>query len=137
MAPSFTAPGAAWTSGEALPGGDIPEGDSDALIRDLCRDYPGLERSYLAALVGRHGTNTRLVLGQARRVEDLGRHFGAGLWSLEVDYFQAREWAATADDILWRRTKMGLHLDARGRREVAEYLESGAPMPSRARACRP
>jgi glycerol-3-phosphate dehydrogenase len=61
-------------------------------------------------------------LGQAKSTEDLGRHFGHTLYAAEVDYFVAQEWARTADDVLWRRTKCGLHLDADACAAVGAYL---------------
>jgi glycerol-3-phosphate dehydrogenase len=62
------------------------------------------------------------VLGEAKSLDELGRHFGHTLYAAEVDYLIAQEWARTADDVLWRRTKCGLHLDARERDRVSAYL---------------
>jgi glycerol-3-phosphate dehydrogenase len=66
------------------------------------------------------------VIGEARGLPDLGRHFGHTLYAAEIDYLVAQEWARTAEDVLWRRTKCGLHLDAGAREEVAAYLREGA-----------
>ena len=62
------------------------------------------------------------MLGPARKVEDLGIHFGADLYSREVDYFRAHEWALEAEDVLWRRTKTGLHLDSEQQARLARYM---------------
>jgi glycerol-3-phosphate dehydrogenase len=62
------------------------------------------------------------VLGASTSIADLGTDFGAGLYAREVDYFIEREWARDADDVLWRRTKAGLHLDPGQREAVARHV---------------
>jgi glycerol-3-phosphate dehydrogenase len=69
-----------------------------------------------------YGTRLSDLLGSASCVGDLGRHFGAGLYEAEVRHLREREFARTDDDILWRRTKLGLHLDAAERDALARYL---------------
>jgi glycerol-3-phosphate dehydrogenase len=120
----FPAMGQAWTWSAPLPGGDIPGASFTHLIDDLARAYPLLDRSFLAAVARRHGTRTYRVLGDAKQPSDLGADFGAGLAAREVDYLMAEEWARTAEDILWRRTKCGLHMDDAGRQAVAGYMAS-------------
>ena len=122
LRPFLPAMGAPWTRDEPLPGGDFPGGDVDALVGDLARAYPKLDAGYLRALARRHGTLARDVLGDAREMADLGADFGAGLRGREVDYLIGYEWAHTADDVLWRRTRCGLHMDERERAAVAEYM---------------
>jgi glycerol-3-phosphate dehydrogenase len=68
-----------------------------------------------------------MLLGDIQKVEQLGRNFGAGLTEREIESFIADEWAETAEDILWRRTKCGLHMDAAQRQAVEDYLKSRAP----------
>jgi len=111
-----------WTRTQPLPGGDMPRGGLPAFERDLARRYPQLPVALRAALVRRHGTRTHRVLGEAKTVSDLGRSFGHTLYAAEVDYFVSQEWAWSADDVLWRRTKCGLHLNADQRAAVAVYL---------------
>jgi len=113
---------AEWTRREPLPGGDMPRSDLGAYERALGARYPALPSSLRAALVRRHGTRTPKILGEAKTAQDLGRHFGHTLYAAEVDYLVAHEWARAADDVLWRRTKCGLHLDAAQRDAVAAYL---------------
>ena len=84
--------------------------------------YPGLPRDVLEGFVRRHGSRASAAIGEATTIEDLGTHFGAGLTQREVDYFRREEWALTAEDVLWRRTKAGLHMDAAQREAVARYL---------------
>ncbi|HZI83580.1 MAG TPA: glycerol-3-phosphate dehydrogenase [Casimicrobiaceae bacterium] len=111
-----------WTRREPLPGGDLPRGGLAAYERELAARYRWLPQALRTALVHRHGTRTPSVIGDARDVRELGRHFGHTLYAAEVDYLVAQEWARTAEDVLWRRTKCGLHLDAGARGEVARYL---------------
>ena len=75
------------------------------------------------ALVRRHGTKAYDVLSQCRSLGDLGLYFGADLYAREIDYFIEHEWARGADDVLWRRTKAGLHLDTSQRAAVKRYFD--------------
>ncbi|MEO8738066.1 MAG: glycerol-3-phosphate dehydrogenase [Casimicrobiaceae bacterium] len=122
LAPFFPDLGRPWTRDQPLPGGDVPRGDLAAYGRSLGARYPGLTAEYLNALLHRHGTRSTRVLGQAKSTADLGKHFGHTLYAAEVDYFVAQEWARSAEDVLWRRTKCGLHLNSAQREAVAVYL---------------
>jgi glycerol-3-phosphate dehydrogenase len=122
LAPFFPGMKAAWTKRTPLPGGDLKRGGIAALDRALSTRYQWLPEQLRSALVRRHGTRAPQVLGEARSVEELGRHFGHTLYAAEVDHFVAQEWARSAEDVLWRRTKCGLHLDAPAREAVAAYL---------------
>lgn len=86
-------------------------------------DYPDLPDDLINGLVGRHGTLARDILGAARTITDLGETFGAGLMAREIDCLVANEWARTAEGILWRRTKCGLHLAPEQSGAVSDYLE--------------
>jgi len=97
-----------WTDGEPLPGGDFAASQREQRIAELCARHPQLPSDWLAALFNRHGTLATAVLGTATNLADLGQDFGGGLYRLELDYLIQNEWAQTADDILWRRTKCGL-----------------------------
>ncbi|MFN3548523.1 MAG: glycerol-3-phosphate dehydrogenase [Mesorhizobium sp.] len=104
--------GAPWTAGAALPGGTFPATGFDAEVERLAAAYPFLDRGHARRLVRLYGTKATVLLGAARSTADLGRHFGADLYEAEVRYLIEHEWALTADDVLWRRTKRGLRLDA-------------------------
>ena len=80
----------------------------------------------VAALTRRHGSRAPDVLAEARTTADLGPHFGADLYGREVDYFKAQEWARNADDVLWRRTKAGLHLDMGQQAHLSRYISGRA-----------
>jgi D-erythritol 1-phosphate dehydrogenase len=112
----------AWTHMEALPGGDF-EGRSFTEVFDDCvRRHPGLPAPWLARLLRRHGTLAETVIGNAASPAALGTSFGGGLYQREVDYLVEREWAREDDDVLWRRTKCGLHMSAAQRSRVQDYL---------------
>jgi glycerol-3-phosphate dehydrogenase len=111
-----------WTRRATLPGGDTPRGGIEALERELAGRYRWLPENLRHALIRRHGTRAPRVLGEATSLGELGRHFGDTLYAAEVDYLVAQEWARSAEDVLWRRTKCGLHLDASSRDAVGAYL---------------
>ncbi len=122
LAPYLPAMKPAWTETAKLPGGDLPNGDRNAWFAELCRRYPQLPAPLLRALAQRHGTRAVLVLRDACTIADLGQDFGAELTAREVDYLLDEEWAVTADDVLWRRTKCGLPMSAGQRAAVAAYI---------------
>ncbi|MGP9821480.1 glycerol-3-phosphate dehydrogenase [Salinarimonas sp. NSM] len=99
-----------WTAGVPLPGGDFPVDGFERLVADLARDYPFLTSFWARRLARAYGTEARDVLGAARRAEDLGRAFGATLTEREVVWLMEQEYAARAEDVVWRRTKLGLRL---------------------------
>jgi glycerol-3-phosphate dehydrogenase len=101
---------AGWTATESLPGGDFAVDGRAAVAAALLERYPFLEAPEAARLVRLYGTRAFAVLGDARARADLGHAFGAGLTEREVDYLVAEEWARTAADIVWRRSKLGLRL---------------------------
>jgi len=119
IAPHFPGMKPAWTAGNPLPGGDLGEGGLSGFIDSLRRRRPGFDRTFLGRLARRHGTLTDTVLGEARSVSDLGAAFGSGLTEREVAYLKEREWARQPADVLWRRTKCGLHM-SEGERVRAE-----------------
>jgi glycerol-3-phosphate dehydrogenase len=122
LRPSFPHMKSGWTATEPLPGGDMPGADFEALMAALASEYPKLELGLLHAIARRHGTRTRKVMGDARTVADLGRHFGHTLYEREVDLLVREEWASTAEDVLWRRTKCGLHLTPAQRESFGRWM---------------
>ncbi|HXX83703.1 MAG TPA: glycerol-3-phosphate dehydrogenase [Casimicrobiaceae bacterium] len=122
LAAFFPGMKSAWTHGEPLPGGDVPRGDLSQYRSQLAARYPILPDECREALLRRHGTRATRLLGEARTTADLGTHFGDTLYAAEIDYFVAQEWARSAEDVLWRRTKCGLHLTPTQREAVGLYL---------------
>jgi D-erythritol 1-phosphate dehydrogenase len=109
-----------WTATEALPGGNV--GHFNAYRDEMQARYPSLGRDLVETLVRRHGTRAKDILGEARGIDDLGRHFGAGLTEREVEFLRREEWAVTAEDVLRRRTKAYLHMNEAEQRAVAEFM---------------
>ena len=102
--------GPAWTARATLPGGDFPVDDVEATITALAQKFPKVNRALISRLVRHYGTRTAAILGVARDEADLGRSFGAGLTQAEVHYLIEQEWARSAADIVWRRSKLGLRM---------------------------
>jgi glycerol-3-phosphate dehydrogenase len=116
----------AWTGGVALPGGDFPhDGVAQQVTQALAR-WPYLGEARAQRMVRAYGTRLDRVLGDARTADALGEDFGAGLSASEVRYLMKFEWARTADDVLWRRSKLGLHLSMAQREAVARFM-AGQP----------
>ncbi|HTQ37064.1 MAG TPA: glycerol-3-phosphate dehydrogenase [Steroidobacteraceae bacterium] len=103
---------ATWTGGEPLPGGDLPAADYDAFLRHSLARWPEMPPDLIARLARHYGTRMARILGDARRLEDLGARFGTDLTLAEVRHLVAGEWARGAEDILWRRTRLGIGLPA-------------------------
>jgi len=101
-----------WTGKAPLPGGDFDVSAVAALAAELARNYPFLTPAHADRLVHAYGTRAKKMLGDAKSLADLGRPFGATLTEIEVRYLIANEWALTAEDVVWRRSKLGLLLSA-------------------------
>jgi glycerol-3-phosphate dehydrogenase len=103
---------AGWTGRHCLPGGDFPMDGFEALLATTARRWPFLPQPDLRRLLRAYGTRVADLLGEARTSADLGRQYGAGLTEAELRYLARAEWARTAEDVVWRRTKLGLRLSA-------------------------
>ncbi len=114
---------ASTTDNRPLPGGDFPIDGVPALQQRLQARYPFIDPATIARLARQYGTRAFAWLGEARTAQDLEQGFGHGLTQAEVDYLTTQEWARTADDILWRRTKLGLRLSAAERAALEAYLK--------------
>lgn len=114
--------GAAWTAEAPLPGGDFFASGFDGLCRDLETRYSFLAPEHARRMARLYGTDAFEILGEAKSLADLGRHFGADLYAAEVDHLVRHEWARTTDDILWRRTKRGLVLSDSEITDLSGYL---------------
>ncbi len=103
---------APWTAGVAMPGGNFKVSQVDALIAALQRDYAFLDAFWARRLIRAYGTEARAVLGDAKSPDDLGQAFGATLTAREIRWLMAHEYARTAEDVVWRRSKLGLRMSA-------------------------
>jgi glycerol-3-phosphate dehydrogenase len=99
-----------WTAKAALPGGDMDVSAVAALTAELVRGYPFLTPPHANRLAHAYGTRATKLLGTAKTLADLGQSFGATLTESEVRYLMSVEWARTAEDVVWRRSKLGLRL---------------------------
>jgi len=114
----------AWTGkGHPLPGGDIR--DVDGFAQQLRATRPWLSEAMAWRLAHTYGTQSVRVIGEASSLAELGEHFGADLYASEVEYLRRYEWASSADDVLWRRTKLGLHIGAEGAARLVAYFARG------------
>ncbi|WP_183236393.1 glycerol-3-phosphate dehydrogenase [Bradyrhizobium sp. CIR18] len=111
-----------WTAGAALPGGDFAWDRFDIEV-DLARDrWRFLSEPEAHRLVGAYGSRLSAVLGEAKTRDELGPAFGPELTGAEVRYLMASEWARFPDDILWRRSKLGLTMPAADRDALAAFM---------------
>jgi glycerol-3-phosphate dehydrogenase len=122
LAPYFAGMRGDWTARAALPGGDFPWDAICTVQDDLRRRYPFLSEATSRRLVRSYGTLATGMLGDARNAADLGRCFGADLTEREVEWLMRTEWARTAEDVLWRRSKLGLRITPTQAAAVEDYL---------------
>lgn len=112
----------AWTANESLPGGDFPAGKFAEFYQKFRSDYPWLPEKIAKRYARNYGTLSYLILANANSINDLGIEFAAGLYQREVDYLIKHEWAKSSEDILWRRTKLGLHFSAEEMKRLAQAM---------------
>ncbi|MBK1781686.1 glycerol-3-phosphate dehydrogenase [Advenella sp. WQ 585] len=105
----FTGKPQPWTHAAPLPGADLPNADINLFISQLQKNFPWLPKSTASRYACAYGTLALLFLAEKNSIESLGQHFGHDLYETEVKWLQAHEWANCAEDILWRRTRLGLY----------------------------
>jgi len=115
--------GGSWTADFALPGGDIENADFAGFLAGLRRRHPWLPDALALRLARAYGTRVERLLGKAAGLADLGDDFGGGVYEAELDYAAREEFAVTGDDFLWRRSKLGLHLDATIRDAIGGWFD--------------
>ncbi len=114
--------GQSWTAQEVLPGGDLGDGGFDQALARLRRTAPWLPEGLAWRLMRNYGSRTYEIIGEANSMQDMGDVLGGDLTSREVDYLISREWARSAEDVLWRRSKLGLHLNDAEKANVEAYV---------------
>jgi len=114
----------AWTSSATLPGGDIPDADYDTFLATKKDQYQWLPETVLKDYTRNYGTLIDSLLAEAKSVADLGLHFGGDLYEAEVRYLMNNEWARTADDVLWRRSRKGLHVPDDAPSRLDDWMQS-------------
>ncbi|MCF8496086.1 MAG: glycerol-3-phosphate dehydrogenase [Alphaproteobacteria bacterium] len=108
--PFFPGRAGSWTADALLPGGDLPGGDPVAYAQTQRLIYPFLPEDLLVRWAHAYGTRMERIIGKASALADLGSHYGDHLYEAEIQYLMREEWACTVEDILWRRSKLGLHV---------------------------
>ena len=116
--------GSRWTCDAPLPGGDIPNADIGDFTAQCAERYSWMPERLLRHCIRHYGTEIHVLLAGCRSADDLGEHFGAGLYAAEVDHLVEHEWARTAEDILWRRTRRGLGVSASDVDRLRAYLQA-------------
>lgn len=108
LRPFFPTMGPAWTANKPLPGGNMPHANFQAFLQQLKQQYHWLPAALIYRYARTYGTLTSTVLQNVKQLIDMGTDFGCGLYECELNYLLQHEWAYTVEDILWRRTKLGL-----------------------------
>ncbi|MGL4767172.1 MAG: glycerol-3-phosphate dehydrogenase [Formosimonas sp.] len=114
---------AAWTAHMPLPGGDIPQADFEAFVSTQQTRYPWLNAALLRRYARLYGTRMNVFLNNKHNISDLGALICPALYAVEVEYLREYEWARSAQDILWRRTKLGLYAQADDVARLETYLQ--------------
>ncbi len=112
----------AWTAAAPLPGGDMPGADFGRFVDELKRRHPWLPAAVAERYARAYGTRTERLLAGAKSLADLGTDIGEGLYEAEINYLTFYEWALTASDVLWRRSKLGLHGSPAMAARLSEWL---------------
>ncbi|PHR61180.1 MAG: glycerol-3-phosphate dehydrogenase [Robiginitomaculum sp.] len=113
-----------WTSKARLPGGNMSNADFDKYVSNKTLTYPWLPSETLLRVTRAYGSNVGKMIGEAKSCDDMGQQFACGLSAQEVDYLCTYEWAKSADDILWRRTKCGLHMSEQERTDFTKWFQA-------------
>ena len=122
----FFPPSQPWTARAPLSGGDFAHDGMPALIEATQQRWPFLTAEHARRLTRAYGTRVEEILKGAARLDDLGMRFGADLTAAEVRYLMSREWAQTADDVLWRRSKLGLRVSEAQRAVLDRFMAQGS-----------
>lgn len=112
----------AWTENSSLPGGDIPYAEFHQFLSERKIKYDWLDETIVLDYCQNYGTEIDNILQDCYQIRDLGEYFGAGLYQCEVNFLIKNEWAQSCDDILWRRTKKGLRLNADEVEKLKQWL---------------
>ena len=115
-----------WTADAILPGGDMPDGDFDAFLATAKATYDWLPETLLYRLVRSYGTAISTIIGAARSLRDLGTEIAPNLYEAELYYLRAKEWVCCAEDVLWRRTKLGLGMQPDQVKAIEQWFAAQA-----------
>jgi glycerol-3-phosphate dehydrogenase len=132
LAPHYPHMGVEWTATRAVADGELADAPTfeeafDTFVASACTVKPGLPKELVRVLARRHGVGIDDLLTDVQTVADLGQHFGGHLYEVEVRHLVRDEWAVDAEDVLWRRTKEGLHMTQAERERFARWLADLRP----------
>lgn len=113
-----------WTAGSTLPGGNFPPTDFYGVVAETIARWPFLSEPHARRLVRAYGLRVEKILGEAQSMDDLGPRFTGDLTAAELRYLVEHEWAETADDVLWRRSKLGLKATPDERIAIDQFIAS-------------
>ncbi len=122
IGPFFDKMSGSWTAAEALPGGDFAVDGFERLVFDVESKYPFMPKGVARRLVRAYGTDSWRILQKITSVNDLGNHFGAGVFAAELDWVIKNEWVSSAEDFVWRRTRLGLRLSVEQIAVIDDYI---------------
>ncbi len=111
LAPLLDCHAGAWTEGATLPGGDLPNADFDRFLAGFLAAHSWLPGPLATRLARAYGSRAEMIVEGRNGLNDLGQNLGGDLYEAELDYLVSKEWALAPEDVLWRRSKLGLHLD--------------------------
>lgn len=124
LLPAMSRQAQPWTADAPLPGGDFDASAFNELVSTIRGDYPWLRPKLALRLVRAYGTRVHLVVNGATSMVGLGEDFGGGLTEAEVRYLMRQEWARTAEDVLWRRSKLGLHVPPETKARLEQWMQA-------------
>jgi len=113
-----------WTESKVLPGGNFHPSEFDVLVKKLQKTCNFLEDRHATRLIRYYGTKAFDIVGEAQQISDFGQCFGSDLYEIEVSYLMNFEWAKTADDVLWRRSNLGLFLSAAEHKTLEDWMQA-------------
>lgn len=118
--------GQPWTAHASLPGGDIPDANFTRFFNQMADQYPWMPSELLHRLTRSYGTRIETLIGPAQSLDQLGYETGGGIYEAELRYLVENEFARTPEDVLWRRSKLGLHTSAETRELLAKWFADRA-----------
>lgn len=114
----------AWTKGAHLPGGEMQTSNFETFFKTFRKEFNWMPEELIRRYARAYGTRTRVFLRGCRRIPDLGRNLGDDVYEIELLYLIKHEWALTIEDILWRRSKLGLHVSEETKAGIADFLHA-------------
>jgi len=127
---------ASWTASSHLPGGDFEVADYDLLVSKLEQEFEFLDSLLAKRLIRSYGTNAWTLMKGALNIEDMGQDFGGTLSAREIEYLMKHEWAECAEDVVWRRSKLGIRLDENLIAVIEEWMQQKTTFDQRSQKLR-